>query len=93
MSVQTQSATIPAGRRRLLSADSDGAGGKQEVQYVTRGNHLLAMRPGISLGDELTEARISCIIVFMYFLVTAPKGLANITLALLATSRISSNGP
>ena len=56
MSVQTQSATITAGRR-LLSADPDRAVKKQEVQYVTRGNHLLATRPGKVLGDELTEVR------------------------------------
>lgn len=54
MSVQTQSATLSAGRR-LLAADSDGAGNRQAVQYVTRGNHLIATRPGKALGEELTE--------------------------------------
>ena len=53
VSVQTQSATLSAGRR-LLAADSDSTD-RQGVQYVTRGNHLIATRPGKALGEELTE--------------------------------------
>ena len=56
VSVQTQSATLSAGRR-LLAADSDSssADNRWGVQYVTRGNHLIATRPGKALGEELTE--------------------------------------
>jgi hypothetical protein len=58
VSVHTQSATVIAGRR-LLSVDPEhGAVGKQETQYVTRGNHLLAVQPGKVVGDELTEVHV-----------------------------------